>query len=70
MSVYWTGPAPTECDICNAPITDTFIDGKTIMGAWANMCENCHDTKGCGLGTGRGQRFVKQTDSRWLKTEG
>jgi hypothetical protein len=70
MNVYWTGPAPEQCDLCATPIIDTFIDGKTILGPWANMCVKCHSTKGCGLGSGRGQRFVKQPDNKWIKTEG
>jgi cytochrome c553 len=70
MSVYWTGPAPTQCDLCTTPITDTFIDGKTIMGPWANMCSTCHEDKGVGLGLGRGQLYGKQADGRWLKTKG
>jgi hypothetical protein len=70
MAVYWTGPAPTQCDICTAPITDAFIDGKTRMGPWANMCRKCHVHLGVGLGTGKGQHYVKQPDGRWLKTQG
>jgi hypothetical protein len=70
MSVYWIGPAPTQCDLCAEPITDTFIDGKTIMGPWANMCSNCYEEKGVGLGIGRGQLYGKQADGRWLKTKG
>lgn len=33
-------------------------DGKTVMGPWANMCEECFQQYGSGLGTGRGQRLV------------
>lgn len=55
------------CDICTRPITAVFIDGKTAMGPWANMCVICHAGNGGKLGTGRGQRYEKQPDGRWAK---
>lgn len=33
-------------------------DGKTVRGPWANMCEDCFQSHGIGLGTGRGQRLI------------
>ena len=33
-------------------------------------CDKCHKDHGVGLGTGRGQKFVKQDDERWLKVAG
>jgi hypothetical protein len=43
------------CQLCeNAPAT---IDGKTVMGPWANMCDACHAQYGVGLGLGKGQRL-------------
>jgi hypothetical protein len=33
-------------------------DGKTHMGPWANMCEDCFKAYGSGLGLGKGQRLV------------
>jgi hypothetical protein len=33
-------------------------DGKTTSGPWANMCQECFDELGVGLGTGLGQRLV------------
>lgn len=53
-----------DCDICaNDPIgkprrTPAIVDGKTVHGPWANMCEQHFDQYGVGLGTGRGQRLV------------
>ncbi len=67
---YWMGPAPTKCDVSGADITDRFIDGKILGGPWANMCPAVHQMAGCGLGTGRGQEYTKQSDGRWLKTGG
>jgi hypothetical protein len=67
--VYWTGPIGPNDDF-DAPIGDTFIDGKTTIGPWGIMTPANHERLGVGLGTGRGQKYVKQTDGRWLKVEG
>lgn len=67
--VYWTGPVGTADDF-GIKITDTIIDGKTTMGPWALMTPETHARMGCGLGTGRGQKYVKQADGKWLKVEG
>lgn len=45
-----------RCDFCdrvgvNMPAT---IDGKTIYGPWAGMCDRHHKLYGVGLGTGKG----------------
>ena len=40
------------CDFCS---NDAKYDGKTTMGAWANMCESCFFEAGVGLGIGKGQ---------------
>lgn len=42
------------CDFCEREVA-RWIDGKTIQGPWANMCGQCHETMGVGLGIGRGQ---------------
>jgi hypothetical protein len=47
-----------------------FVDGKTCMGPWANMCMACHRKYGAGLGTGLGQHYRRQVDNRWLKVGG
>ena len=68
---YWIGDAPAVCDLRREhKITDTFIDGNTVYGSWANMCPACHRQYGRGLGTGAGQSYTKQTDGRWLKVAG
>lgn len=67
--VYWLSPVGDLDDFGNA-IHDTFIDGKTRLGPWGLMTPEAHAALGCGLGLGRGQKYVKQADGRWLKTEG
>lgn len=67
--VEYIGDAPTNCDLCQRRIAQTFIDGPTAYGSWANMCRVCHKAKGRGLGKGRGQQF-QQVDGRWIKTAG
>jgi len=68
--VRWVGEPPAACDVCNAPIITEFVDGQTTMGPWANMCTGCHRKVGVGLGTGRGQKFVKGLDGRFTKSQG
>jgi len=68
--VLWTGTPVSECNICDTKIEEVFIDGATWRGAWAIMCPNCYASHGIGLGLGKGQKFVKQDDERWLKVEG
>ena len=48
------------CDMCKKDHLDTYIDGYTIFGSWANMCPKCHELYGCGLGSSVGQKY--QTD--------
>ena len=47
------------CDICKAKLTGNTVDGKTIIGIWATMCEACHEKIGIGFGMGKGQMFDK-----------
>ena len=44
-----------NCDFCGAA---AHYDGKTKIGPWANMCENCFKKLGVGLGLGKGQKLV------------
>lgn len=68
---------PMVCDVCHGPIAGSFVDGRTTMGPWANMCMTCHATHGVGLGMGKGQRYTftkgerhDNADAAWLKTAG
>ena len=66
---YWHGKVPANDDF-DSPITDTFIDGATSYGPWAYMSPVSHKLYGRGLGNGRGQKYQKQPNGRWLKVEG
>lgn len=67
--VYWLSPVGGFDDFAD-PIGDTIIDGRTTVGPWALMTPASHAKYGMGLGVGRGQKYVQQTDGRWLKVEG
>lgn len=69
--VYWCGEV-TNCDTCSSRLLTIMFDGKTTHGPWANMCPSCFRLgPGVGrTGQGLGQKYEKQADGRWLKTEG
>lgn len=67
--VYWLGDVG-ETDDFGVKITDTIIDGATMMGPWALMTPKTFARYGRGLGLGRGQKYRKQEDGKWLKIEG
>jgi hypothetical protein len=64
--VYFVDP-PATCDICEQSLGAAFIDGRTVHGPWANMCEPCFAKHGVGIGQGRGQLFHRQADDRFMK---
>ena len=69
--VKWLSPAPTKCDICGVAITNSFVDGATMAGPWACLCNGCHTAYGRGLGLGRGQRYKWQNEhGAFVKVEG
>jgi hypothetical protein len=70
MAMFWMGAAPKCCDVCKQPLERHFVDGKTRLGPWANMCLPCHREAGVGVGTGLGQQYSAQPDGRWKKTAG
>ena len=65
----WLSDPPTECDLCQTPITTIFIDGKTTYGPWGIMCPHCYKTYGKGLGGGLGQKYELQ-DGKFVKIAG
>lgn len=70
-SKVWLGPPPDKCDICEAKIKDSFVDGKTHMGPWACMCIECHEVEGVGFGMGKGQLFRRSLkDRKFYVTKG
>lgn len=57
----WAGAKPESCDLCGNSLQESFVDGKTITGAWGIMCMSCHSVLGSGLGMGRGQKYDLET---------
>jgi len=57
------------CQLCGKTLENIVIDGKTVHGPWGYMCPACHNKFGVGLGTGKGQRYVRHPGG-WLKTDG
>lgn len=72
MTKFWQGTPPKRCQLCGKAITDTFVDGAVANtgGRWAYMDPDCHKNVGLGLGTGIGQKYVKQADGRFAKAAG
>lgn len=69
--IYWEGSAPVCCEWCKGSLDGVFIDGKVRFRAcWGKLCAECHEAHGIGLGLGKGQKYVKQPDGKWLKVEG
>jgi hypothetical protein len=67
---YWIGDVPKQDDF-GKTIDNEFIDGATRQGPWAIMTPMSWKVMGVGLlGQGRGQKYQKQKDGRWLKIEG
>ena len=73
MQNKWYGEVPTQCEVCGGEIKDDFIDGRTKVGSWANMCPSCHKGFGVGLGVGRGQKYnvrkIKGGGTEWIKVK-
>ena len=76
---FWMGLPPVKCDLCGRRFgtdlspdshVEVFVDGRTQMGPWANMCKGCHRTHGVGLGMGKGQKYAQTHDGRYLKIGG
>lgn len=67
---FWIGDVPKRDDFGLA-IDKVFFDGRTQQGPWAIMTPYSWRAYGVGrTGLGRGQKYEKQTDGKWLKTEG
>lgn len=69
---YWTGLVGPKDDFGDT-ITDVFYDAPTrFTRQWAIMTPGNWKMRRLHalLGTGKGQKYVKQSDGRWLKTEG
>lgn len=67
---FWLSPLGNTDDF-GQEYQGVMYDGKTRMGPWANMTEVSWKKYGVGkLGTGYGQKYLKQPDGKWLKVEG
>lgn len=53
--VKWLGGH--TCDICGDDCGEYLVDGRTLFGPWAVMCESCAAEHGVGLGLGKGQLY-------------
>jgi len=51
-----TGTIGMTCWLCHSGRNP--VDGKTVLGYWAYMCEEHFHSLGVGLGLGRGQRLI------------
>ena len=48
-----------NCDMCRQdPPAPAYADGKMVSGPWANMCKDCFEVLGIGLGLGMGQELL------------
>ena len=52
-----------NCDICGKECEHYLYDGVTKMGPWATMCRTCMSKFGIGLGTGKGQEYLKNEET-------
>jgi hypothetical protein len=69
----YTGPPPTECNVCHKKIKSVFYDAVIRLSdrvGWADVCPLCFHLYGGTLGTGCGQEWSKGKDGKYYKTEG
>lgn len=60
-----------QCDLCSTVIEDVLYDVRIpSTGRWGNLCYSCFTAQRASLGPGFGQRYLKQPDGRYLKTNG
>ena len=57
----WYGDS--HCYICGKECEHYLYDGATKMGPWATMCRACMSKFGIGLGTGKGQEYLKNEET-------
>lgn len=68
MAKTWNGTTLEKCDVCHGLLPAIFIDGKTKIGPWGILCPKCHLNIGVGLGTGRGQKYeLNNNTKKWEK---
>jgi len=67
---YWLAPVPAKCEISGCEFNGVMYDAKIPGGGWANIAFETFTRLGCSLGVGRGQKYRKQDDGRWLCVAG
>lgn len=58
----WSGAH--VCDFCGKLCETVLYDGRTKYGCWATMCEDCFKKNGTGLGTGNGQKYQLNPETK------
>lgn len=51
-----------NCDFVHDNPVSAAYDGATVMGCWSFMCEEHFAQYGIGLGTGKGQRLILESE--------
>lgn len=65
-------PPPTHCDLCRKTLAKEkyMIDGAVKdLGGWACMCAACFLERGCKIGWGHGQLYLRDEEG-WLEVAG
>jgi hypothetical protein len=68
--IYWIGSNPTHCQVNGTPLGDVMYDANVPGIGWGNIGHDAFVSYGCSLGLGRGQKYERQPDGRWLKVAG
>jgi hypothetical protein len=70
MPTIYANP-PSACDLCKEPIGDEFSDASLPFfgGIWGNVCSKCARRNAVRYGTGLGQRYERNADGQYVKTE-
>ena len=68
--VFWLSPLEDKCQLYGIPFFGVMYDANLPGYGWGNYCEMAFWQRGGTLGTGRGQKYEKQSDGRWLKVAG
>jgi hypothetical protein len=70
LSHFWPNPVPVNCDDCNSKINAVFANLCVGPNQWNLFCARCAANHLAQYGFNLGQRYTKQNDGRWAKTEG
>lgn len=60
------------CDFCGNTLHRFYVDGRALYASyWGDMCLTCFESKGLGLGPGRGQLYQYDFSTKeWVKIAG